>query len=49
MTGQFIDAIAEGKSAFPDFQEGAFIQRILDAALLSDLEHRSVSPMEILS
>ena len=49
MTGQFIDAIAEGKSAFPDFLEGAFIQRILDAALLSDLEHRSVSPMEILS
>ena len=49
MTGQFIDAIAEGKQAFPDFQEGAMIQRILDAALLSDLEHRSVSPMEILS
>ena len=43
MTGQFIDAIIEGKSAFPDFQEARSF-KILDATLLSDLEHRSVSP-----
>ena len=49
MTGQFIEAISMGENTFPNFQDGAFIQRILDAALLSDLEHRSVSPREILA
>lgn len=49
MTGQFIDGVAEGKQVFPDFQEGAAIQRILDSALLSDAEHRSVSLLEISS
>jgi len=47
MTGQFIDAIVKGKKVLPDFHEGAVIQRILDAALISNNENRGISPFEI--
>ena len=35
MIGQFITAIVEGKEASPNLEDGARIQRILEAASLS--------------
>ena len=47
MTGEFINAIASGKTCRPSFEDGAEIQRILDAALLSSKENRKVDIKEI--
>lgn len=47
MTQEFISAIAEKRSSFPSFQEGAYVQKILEAALKSDVEKRWVELAEI--
>ena len=47
MTGEFIEAVASGKTCSPTFEDGAEIQRILDAALLSSQEGRKVEIKEI--
>jgi predicted dehydrogenase len=47
MTGEFIEAVASGKTCRPNFEDGAEIQRILDAALLSSQEGRKVEIKEI--
>ena len=47
MTGEFIEAVASGKACSPTFQDGAEIQRILEAALLSAQENRKVEIKEI--
>jgi len=47
MTGEFIEAIYSGKNCRPSFEEGAEIQRIMEAALLSNKENRKVDIKEI--
>lgn len=47
MTRQFVTGIAENKTMRPNFQDGAEIQRVIDAALLSDKEKRWVDVEEI--
>jgi predicted dehydrogenase len=47
MTGEFIEAVASGKTCRRNFEDGAEIQRILDAALLSSQEGRKVEIKEI--
>jgi predicted dehydrogenase len=47
MTGEFIEAVASGKTCSPTFEDGAEIQRILDAAFLSSQEGRKVDIKEI--
>ena len=47
MVRDFANAIAAGESASPDFADGARIQRVLDAGLLSAAEGRWVSVEEI--
>ncbi len=48
MTGEFIEAVASGTPCRPSFKDGAEIQRILDAALLSAKQNRKVSMEEII-
>ena len=48
MTGEFIEAVASGTSCRPSFEDGAEVQRILDAALLSARQNRKVSIEEII-
>ncbi len=48
MTGEFIEAVASGTSCRPTFEDGAEIQRILDAALLSAQQNRKISIEEII-
>jgi predicted dehydrogenase len=38
MTRQFVSAIAENQPVEPDFHDGAYIQRIVEAAVISDRE-----------
>ena len=47
-TGEFIEAVASGTSCRPSFEDGAEVQRILDAALLSARQNRKVSIEEII-
>ncbi len=47
MTRGFINAIRDDADCSPDFNDGAAIQRIIDAALLSDKERRRVQVSEI--
>lgn len=47
MTQDFISAIAEKRQTFPTFREGAYIQKVLEAALKSDQEKRWVELSEI--
>lgn len=47
MTRGFINAIRDDSVSSPDFQDGAFIQRVIDAAVLSDKERRRVRIDEI--
>ena len=47
MTGEFIEAIALKKNCRPSFDDGAEIQRIMEAALLSSKENRKVNIKEI--
>ncbi len=47
MTGEFIEAVASGKTCRPTFEDGAEIQKILDAAFLSSQEGRKVEMKEI--
>lgn len=47
MTRQWVTAIAENKPTSPDFQDGAYIQRLIDAALKSHREKRWVEIEEI--
>lgn len=42
MTRQFVQAILDDQPATPDFHDGAAIQRVLDAAILSHKERRWV-------
>ena len=48
MTVEFIEAVAFGTSCRPSFEDGAEVQRILDAALLSARQNRKVSIEEII-
>ena len=48
MTGEFIEAVASGTLCKPTFEDGAEVQRILDAALLSAKTNRKVSIEEII-
>ncbi len=48
MTGEFVEAVASGTLCRPTFEDGAEIQRILDAALLSAKQNRKVSIDEII-
>ena len=48
MTGEFIEAVASGTACRPTFEDGAEIQCILDAALLSARQNRKVSIEEII-
>jgi predicted dehydrogenase len=47
MVGDFVEAVASGKECRPNFEDGACIQRILDAALRSSSEGRKVAIEEI--
>ena len=47
MVGDFVEAVASGTECRPNFEDGASIQRILDAALLSAAEGRKVAIEEI--
>lgn len=47
MTQDFISAIAEKRPTFPSFKEGAYIQKVLEAALKSNRERRWVELREI--
>jgi len=47
MARQFITAIAEGTELHPDFHDGTVIQRVIDAAVLSNREKRWVAVEEI--
>jgi predicted dehydrogenase len=47
MTQDFISAIAEKRQTFPTLREGAYIQKVLEAALKSDQEQRWVELGEI--
>jgi predicted dehydrogenase len=47
MTQDFISAIAENRQTFPTFREGAYVQKVLGAALKSDQEKRWVELSEI--
>lgn len=47
MTQDFISAIAEKRQTFPTFREGAYVQKVLEAALKSDKEKRWVELSEI--
>ncbi len=49
MTQDFISAIAETRQTFPTFQEGAYVQKVLEAALKSDQERRWIELSEITS
>ena len=49
MTQDFISAIAETRLTFPTFQEGAYVQKVLEAALKSDQERRWIELSEIAS
>lgn len=48
MVGDWVRTAAEGRRVRPDFEDGARVQRILDAALLSHAEGRRVRVAEIL-
>ena len=43
MTREFVTAVAEKKPLRPDFHDGALVQRLLEAAVLSDKEKRWVA------
>ncbi len=47
MIRQFVSALARGEAVRPDFHDGAAVQRILEAAALSDRERRWVDIEEI--
>jgi predicted dehydrogenase len=47
MTQDFISAIAEKRQTFPTFREGAYVQKVLEAALKSDQEKRWVELSEV--
>lgn len=47
MTQDFVSAIAEKRQTFPTFREGAYVQKVLEAALKSDQEKRWVELSEI--
>jgi predicted dehydrogenase len=47
MTQDFISAIAEKRQTFPTFKEGAYVQKVLEAALKSNSEKRWVELSEI--
>ncbi len=48
MTGEFIEAVASSTSCRPTFEDGAEVQRILDAALLSAQQNCKISIEEII-
>ena len=43
----FLEAVAAGEPAYPDFRWGAEIQRLIDACILSDAEGRWVKVAEV--
>ena len=43
----FIEAVAAGKPAYPDFRFAAEVERVIDACILSDAERRWVRVDEI--
>jgi predicted dehydrogenase len=43
MTREFVTAVAENKAIRPDFHDGALVQRLVEAAVLSDRERRWVA------
>lgn len=47
MVGEWVEAATERRRIRPDFEDGARVQRILDAALLSDEEGRRVRVDEL--
>jgi predicted dehydrogenase len=47
MTQDFVSAITEKRQTFPTFREGAYIQKVLEAALKSDQEKRWVELSEL--
>lgn len=47
MVRGFVDAIADGRPASPDFEDGARIQAIMEAALLSAKENRWIELSEL--
>jgi predicted dehydrogenase len=47
MIGEFVAAAAEGRAVRPDFRDGARLQGVLDAALLSHVEGRTVRVVEV--
>ncbi len=47
MTQDFVSAIAEKRQTFPTFREGAYVQKVLEAALKSDQEKRWIELSEI--
>ncbi len=47
MTQDFVSAIAEKRQTFPTLREGAYVQKVLEAALKSDQEKRWVELSEI--
>lgn len=49
MIGDWIDGIVENTAVSPNFDDGARIQRVMSAALLSAHEHRRVEIEEILN
>ncbi len=44
---EFLEAIAAGRPAYPDFRWGAEVQRLIDACVLSDAEGRWVKVAEV--
>ena len=44
---EFLEAVAAGRPAYPDFRWGAEIQRLIDACILSDAERRWVKVAEV--
>jgi len=47
MARAFVTAIVEGRGVKPDFRDGAYIQRVIEAALLSHRQRRWVELREI--
>ncbi len=43
MTREFVTAVVQNKPLRPDFHDGASVQRLLEAAVLSDKEKRWVA------
>lgn len=49
MVGEFVAAAAQGRPIRPDFGDGARVQRVIDAALRSQVDGRRVSLSEVSS